>query len=384
MSFDLWITSNSPGEVSTWVGGVTPWIERLRPDWKVRLALVPCPYASGAEKRVAQSLPGVHEVFSPWETTRWYFGALEPAWPPAQRGLVLFLGGDPWHALLMKRKLGYPVAGYFEKRTWWARFFDHAAYAYGPESQGVVGNLMVDRASLNPPRDPSAPWRIGLFPGSRPWQLRLTLGRYLVVAQQLARQGIESVLMQSPYVNDKDLARALSHPFDLGIAGAQAEIQPHQLRLDDGTRVARRAGGGSLEGLDLAITIPGTNTAELACAGIPFVVTLHPLAYLAGGGLPGLIERLPLPSRWKTPLRQRKLRRLRFTSLPNQVSGEAIVPELILRDSMNPVVDQIQAWVEDPQQVQRIRQQLQGVMGRPGATQRMAEWIVKVVDGQIG
>ena len=62
MSFDLWITSNSPGEVSSWVGGVTPKLAELRPEWRTRLALVPCPYASGAEKRVAQTLKGVEEV----------------------------------------------------------------------------------------------------------------------------------------------------------------------------------------------------------------------------------------------------------------------------------------------------------------------------------
>ncbi len=52
--------------------------------------------------------------------------------------------------------------------------------------------------------------------------------------------------------------------------------------------------------------------------------------------------------------------------------------------SKKPVTEQIQSWVEDPQEVQRIRQQLQGVMGQPGATQRFANWIVKVVDGEIG
>lgn len=381
MSFDLWITSNSPGEVSTWVGGVTPWLEQLRPHWKVRLALVPCPYASGAEKRVAQTLPGIHEVFSPWETTRWLFGLHHTAWPKAAKGLVLFLGGDPWHALLLKHRLGYPVAGYFEQPSFWTRFFDHAAFAYGEGN--AVGNLMVDRVSPTV----AAPGRqmvVGLFPGSRPWQLRLTLGCYLVVAQQLAASGIQCVFMQSPYVTDRDVTRALSHPFDLGMPVTQAKVESDGLYLSDGTIVPKRAGGKSLEGLDLAITIPGTNTAELACAGIPFLVTLHPLAYLAGGGLSGIIERLPLPTAWKVPLRRRKLQRLRFTSLPNQVAGRAIVPELILRQSVAPVTEQILSWVEDPQEVQRIRQQLQGVMGQPGATQRFANWIVKVVDGEIG
>lgn len=377
MSFDLWITSNSPGEVSTWVGGVTPKLAQLRPDWKVRLALVPCPYASGAEKRFAQTLEGVHEVLSPWETTRWYFGLGKLGWPKAPRGLIMFLGGDPWHALLLKKKLGYPVAGYFEKPTWWSRYFDFPVYGYVGEPK--VGNLMVDRVS--PGAAPARPV-LGLFPGSRPWQLRLTLGRYLLVAQELRRRSpeLDFVMVQSPFVQDADLRKALDRPFKLGLPSARARVESDRLILEDGLEIPKRMGGGPMSDLSFAMTVPGTNTAELACAGIPFVVTLHPLAFLGGGGLSGIIERLPLPSAWKIPLRRRKLRRLRFTALPNQVAGEAITPELIVSSSLNPLSEQIQRWVEDPEEVARIRQQLQGVMGQPGATTRLAEWIVGIGD----
>ncbi|MBN9415926.1 hypothetical protein ABS71_13350 [bacterium SCN 62-11] len=375
MSFDLWITSNSPGEVSTWVGGVTPKLAQLKPDWRVRLALVPCPYASGAEKRVAQQLEGVHEVLSPWETTRWYFGLGKLGWPRAPRGLVMFLGGDPWHALLLGKKLGYPVAGYFEKPNWWSRFFDHPVFGYAGEPR--VGNLMVDRVSAG--EIPQRPV-LGLFAGSRPWQLRLTLGRYLLVAQELRKRcpELDFLLVQSPFVQDADLRKALDRPFNLGLPSARARVEADRLVLDDGLEIPKRMGGGPMSDLSLAMTVPGTNTAELACAGIPFVVTLHPLAFLGGGGLPGIIERLPLPSAWKIPLRRRKLRRLRFTALPNQVAGEAIAPEIIVSSSLDPLADQIQRWVEDPDEVARIRQQLQGVMGQPGATTRLAEWIVGI------
>lgn len=377
VAFDLWITSNSPGEVSSWVGGVTPKLARLRPEWKVRLALVPCPYASGAEKRVAQTLAGVHEVLSPWETTRWYFGLGKLGWPKARHGLVMFLGGDPWHALLLAKKLGYPVAGYFERANWWSRFFDFPVYAH--EGEPSVGNLMVDRVAPGPPLDRPV---LGLFPGSRPWQLRLTLGCYLLVAQELGRRcpQLDFMLVQSPFVQDQDLRQALAHPFNLGLPSARARVESDRLILEDGMEIPKRAGGGSFSDLTMALTVPGTNTAELACAGIPFVVTLHALAFLGGGGLSGIMERLPLPSAWKAPLRRRKLRRLRFTSLPNQVAGRAIAPEVVLQSSLDPLVNQFQRWVEDPEEVARIRQQLQGVMGQPGATTRLAEWIVGIGD----
>ena len=380
MSFDLWITSNSPGEVSSWVGGVTPKLAELRPEWRTRLALVPCPYASGAEKRVAQTLKGVDEVLSPWETTRWYFGMGKLGWPAARRGLVMFLGGDPWHALLLKRKLGYPVAGYFERPTWWSRFFDYPIYAYG--GSPCVGNLMVDRVT---PASPLERPVVGLFPGSRPWQLRLTLGTYLVVAQELRQRfpHLDFILVQSPFIQDEDLRRALKHPFKLGLPSTGASVEKDRLILDNGMVIPKRMGGMGMADLTMALTIPGTNTAELACAGIPFAITLHRLAYLAGGGLSGIIERLPIPAAWKVPQRRRKLRRLRFTSLPNQVAGRAIVPEIIAESSVQPFVDQLARWVEDPGEVERIRQQLQGVMGLLGATTRLAEWMVGIGDATV-
>jgi len=386
MSFDLWITSNSPGEVSTWVAGVVPIIRQLRPQWTVRLALVPCPYASGAEKRVAQQIAGLDEVFSPWETFCWWLGLKSSHLPSAQRGAVLFLGGDPWHALLMKRKLGYPALGYFERPSSWGRWFDGLALAYSSSQISrpsvVVGNLMVDQVPWNPGK--GRPRRIGLFPGSRPWQLRLTLGAYLVAARQLMQQGLECMLVQSPFVQDEDLRRALERPFPLGLPTSPARVEQDALVLPDGSRLPRRPGGGGMEDLDLAITLPGTNTAELACAGVPYLVTLHPLAFLGGGGLPGIVERLPLPSRWKVPLRERKLRRVRFTALPNQVAGRSIVPEIMLDRSVDPIVEQIQRWVEEPEEVERIRAELRGIMGQPGARLRLAEWIVERVDTERG
>lgn len=386
MSLDLWITSNSPGEVSTWVAGVVPLIRQLRPHWTIRLALVPCPYASGAEKRVAQQIEGLNEVFSPWETFRWWLGLKSLATPRAPRGAVVFLGGDPWHALLLKRKLGYPALGYFERPSPWSRWFDGTALAYSfsqvPPSSVVVGNLMVDQVSWN--AFTGAPRRVGLFPGSRPWQLRLTLGAYLVAAGKLQQMGLECLLVQSPFVQDEDLRRALERPFPLGLPTSPARVESQALVLPDGTSLARRAGGGGMQDLDLAITLPGTNTAELACAGVPYLVTLHPLAFLGGGGLPGLIERLPLPPRWKVPLRKRKLRRVGFTALPNQVAGRMIVPEIMLDRSVDPIVDQIRRWVEEPDEVQRIRAELRGIMGQPGARQRLADWIVERVDAEVG
>lgn len=380
MGFDLWMTSNSPGEVSTWVGGVVPWLRKLRPHWRIRLALVPCPYASGAEKSVAERIEGLDEVLSPWETTRWYLGLSRRATAP--RGLVMFLGGDPWHALLMKHKLGYPAYGYFEHPTFWTRWFDARAFAYPQDGEPALGNLMVDRVGWNPPRDPGQPFRVGLFPGSRAWHAALTLGPMLAAVEDLGDLPLEWTLVQSPFLSDTALQKAMDRPFPLGLPTRRGELVEGALILPSGQRIRRRPGGGGLEDLDAAFTLPGTNTAELACAGIPFAVVLHPLAFIGGGGLSGLLERLPLPNRWKTPLRMRRHRRLGFTALPNQRAGRFIAPEVVLDRSMDPLTQHLRRWFQDPEEVARIRAQLRGVMGEPGATRRLAEWMIEGVEAK--
>ena len=99
MSFDCWITSNSPGEVTAWVGGVVPWLKRHRPDWHLRLALVPCPYASGTEPSVARQLAQIDDVLSPWQTTLTWLSLARLQPPAAPQGVVLFLGGRRWHEM---------------------------------------------------------------------------------------------------------------------------------------------------------------------------------------------------------------------------------------------------------------------------------------------
>ena len=386
MAFDCWITSNSPGEVTAWVGGVVPWLHRLRPEWHLRLALVPCPYASGTEPEVARQLAKIDEVLSPWQTTLTWLGLSPLQRRPADRGLVLFLGGDPWHALLLGKKLGYPTAGYFEKPSGWARWFNWRASAYAQPDYEEVGNLMVDRL---PPRmfAEEGPVRIGLFPGSRAWQARLTMGPMLHSAAELRRRWgsrVQCWVVQSPFLPLHSLQKALDSPFPLGLPTLPGRVEPTRICSDDVDLEIRPGCPETLHQLDLAVTIPGTNTAELACAGIPFVTLLHPLAYLGGGGLRGLVERLPLPSAWKVPLRLSKQRRLRFTALPNQVSGRSLVPEVVLDRSMDPVVDILSAWIGDTPGRHQLADQLIGAMGHAGACERLATWLVERVDQQRG
>jgi hypothetical protein len=59
MNFDVVIVSNGPGELSTWVKPLVTQISETLPEARIIILLVPCPYASGEEEKVAASFPGV-------------------------------------------------------------------------------------------------------------------------------------------------------------------------------------------------------------------------------------------------------------------------------------------------------------------------------------
>ena len=66
----LYLISNSPGEVSTFVKPVVSELRRKHPDWELQICLVPCPYATGVEARVIAEWPEAPQVWTPWQSAR--------------------------------------------------------------------------------------------------------------------------------------------------------------------------------------------------------------------------------------------------------------------------------------------------------------------------
>lgn len=94
------LQTNSPGELAAWVTPIARTFKQQDPTCFITVCLVPCQYATGQEKRVAEHLTDVDAVFSPKDTITMLFG-LKKA-PKAQRlGAVVFLGGDPFYTQLL-------------------------------------------------------------------------------------------------------------------------------------------------------------------------------------------------------------------------------------------------------------------------------------------
>lgn len=263
------LTSNSPGEVAGWLTPVAETLVERFPTARLLVFLPPCDFASGSEKAVASTLPGISRVFGPGEYVRFALTGRLPGegiGKPrrrggrssqgegyrqagnARKGAVLFLGGDLLHAVLLSRRFGLPAFAYTEGFARWSgrfeRFFlpderawERARHRYGapPEKLLVVGNLMVDavhralRRARGDARShfdhPYHHYSFILLPGSRPSEFRQVLGLFVRAALDLVDfwssryPGLpvpQPVMLLSPFISwelvEETLAGGREHP----------------------------------------------------------------------------------------------------------------------------------------------------------------------------
>jgi lipid-A-disaccharide synthase len=108
-------------------------------------------------------------------------------------------------------------------------------------------------------------------------------------------------------------------------------------------------------------------------------------AMRAWDGLPGILARLPgvghgLARIINFIILQQVLRKKRLFAWPNIWAQKEIVPELVGKLQPSEVAQLILDYLEHPQKLEEIRQQLKGVRGQPGAAQKLAELVVKELD----
>ncbi len=159
--YDILILSNGPGELTTWVRPVVLELRQRIPQARLSLMLSPCPHSSGQEHRIIETYLDVDRVQD--VDYFWAFlltGQTEEAWDWAPRGVVIFLGGDQFYALIAGQRLGYRVVVYAEHQPRWRIWIDAFAVRteaikkqYGrhllfghrwQRKMVVVGDLMVD------------------------------------------------------------------------------------------------------------------------------------------------------------------------------------------------------------------------------------------------
>ncbi len=403
---DILILSNGPGEVTTWV---RPVVTALRQRWgdnnahyRISVMLSPCPHAMGKEAEVARRYPEIDRV----QSSEHFFdfllrGKTQDNWQWHCQGVVVFLGGDQFYALMIGRRLGYRTVIYAEWEARWYRWLD--AFAVMNESvrqavpiayqnkMTVIGDLMADVGSESPISRKNNPIKIGLLPGSKASKLSQGVPLSLAIAEKVQQQRpqVEFQLFVAPTVELATLANyahSAHNPLVKPMGGVEAHLSSESgidyLVTTAGSKIeliTQFPAHDPLSGLTCAITTVGANTAELGALAIPMLVLLPTQqldAMKSWDGLPGLLARIPGVGRLVARLiNYLILRQKRLYAWPNIWAREEIVPELVGHLSPEGVADQVIQWLDHPDELQKIGDRLREVRGKPGAAQRLAELI---------
>lgn len=413
LDLNIIITTNGPGEISTWVQPVVEVLRNLLPQARLLIALVPCPHSSGHEAQVSTRILGA-SVLLPKETLHYLLtGQLPSHIVLAKEGIVLHLGGDQLFSVSLGWRTHFPVVVYTEALAQWPCFVsryllrDEALRRQLqqrrlPERKlAVVGDLMADavRPTLNSMDtrlklnlNPTLPV-VSLLPGSKPLKVLYATSYMLQIVDELSAllPEIQFILPQSPYTPLAQLREAVQDETYISVLGGATGKIIHDR---NSTFIVTPQGNkiqvvpptwhyNALQISDLSITLPGTNTAELAVLGIPMIVIL-PLnkpEVLPVDGLAGLVSRIPwLGIRLKKRVIRQLLKKLRFVSIPNQKAQRMLVPELVGQTHAHEIAQKAFQLLVDPLHRREISLTLRSLMPVENAPTKLVYHLLDVFE----
>ena len=383
----LFILSNSPGEVSGWMGPVTRALAERALPLNITGVTLPCPYASGMEAGSASRLPGVTEVVRLRDAMRTV--------PAGGKRLILQLGGDPMYGCALSLRLRTPWMIYTARPRWRGRVrhdflpdefalrrFEWAGVA--AERRSLVGNLILDSVpergggSAREFRERygiSAEHIICFMPGSRPFEYELGFAFYSECARILHKKypQWQAVLPVAPTVDESCLRAGLRKT---GLAWRGGE-EVEEILLDDGCRVPLVRSGqyDAISAASLAVAFPGTNNLQIASLGVPLLM-IAPLNQAENIPLDGLAGALSPDTPGLRTLKKRLVfwynAKENYVSLPNRMAGRLVLPER--RELMTPesTCSYISELIESPERRRAIVEDYAKLDLRRGAARRIA------------
>ena len=377
---DIVLVANSPGELSALVRPVAKRIKELSclpagtaKDTRVVLVMTPCQYASGMEVDFAKKNLALDHVFSANDYKKWILGGAAPM-EFGRSGAVLFLGGDLLHASLIAKKLKYKAYAYLPGTyiNWvkaYQKFFlpDHKMFDHFfkrgiPTGKlSVSGDLMVDGSPGLEKKEAREKWQldekhpaIAFMPGSRKWEIDFMLPLYEKIGKRLKETvpDLRLMLIVSEFVPvDSFLKYKEHHIFDVF------------------------ASFDSISAADLVITIPGTNTAQIAAQGVPMIV-VFPLDRPEVIPLEGMIHYISSIPGLKLPIKRFIAwlvnRNTKYFALPNMKADKEIVEEIRGKVEPKIVAEKIKGLLNDKEKLNAISRSLKESMGMPGAADKIA------------
>ncbi len=381
MSTELILAGNGPGELSGWIAPVARAARALDASLRLTLALSPSQFATGREPAVAAAWELFDRVWDPSTCLRLALGV--ERLPVERPAVLVHLGGELWLSGRLARRLAVPACALAETTLVARRHraFDRIFAVSAPVAARLTaGGVPAEKIAVTgDPRTDAVLLRVGtdhhgaddhrhrivsFLPGSRsavfrelvPFFLRVA-GELVASVPELRVQMIVSEFLPPAVVHAQQAASQQRRP-DLGVAWVTTEAWAHLARSD------------------FVVTIPGTSTAELAIAAIPFGVVV-PLDLLGLASLEGPLEwiaRLPGvgPTVKRLALRH-YLRSHGFIALPNQWAGKAVVPEWIGRLSPEDVAHRAGELLGHPERLAQMAVELRRfARATPGAAERIA------------
>jgi len=408
---DIILVTNSPGELFSWAK-VTA--EKLKAHGASRIivALVPCPFASGKEVEIARNFLEIDQVITPWEFVKLSLGLPLKNYRSAKKGIVVFLGGDYWHAHILAKRLKFPVIAYAVKNSMFLNKFDRIAVIdqemkdlllnkdFPKEKISVIGNLMVDGIKINYPPEalreeleiPLDAPILGILPGSRLYHMEVSLPVFLKVAELVRQQLPEAkfIMGLSPFISIKELENCLNRPPQKELNGTTAILRKDEkgwkITTENNCELILREHiqYDLMNVSDVVLTIPGTNTAELAFLNKPMVVASTWKAKIPRGGIMGLLSNLPMGNLLKKHIITGILKKIKYTSLPNQLAQKVIVPEITVDRGGEDIAPVILDLLRNPEKRQEISRNLQGLFVKNDASGKISQLILDCLRENYG
>ena len=384
----LYITANSPGEISGFLVPVVRAVREHLPHLRVAVILLPCTFATGQEEAVASAIHGVDRVIPTRDVWRHILHG-----PPEPAAALVHLGGDLLYAALMAWRWKIPAWAYQWAQRKWDRFL--AGYFVKTEADAtrlrrqrisaerihVVGDLVVDavrstlQAASPDPVPPfgydilaGAPPHVVYMPGSRLTEFRLLTPFLLEVSDRVASKhaGARFSLLVSPYLPHDAILRALESRPDSKVGGVQGRLASGRGALvsPSGTSLAlvEQHPLLTLATADVVVSLPGTKTGEAGALARPTLVILpfNRPDVVPWFGLLGLLDLIPfVGARLKGWLLWHLLHdRVGLVGQPNILAGRELVPELKAWLTPDDVAKGVLALIDEPAVALRMREGL--------------------------
>lgn len=397
-TFDIVILVNGPGELSSFVKPTVEALNKKSQNIRIILVITPCPYSTGKEAAIAGKMAGVSKVLSKDEFIRLALINRRPKDLALSRsGIVVFMGGDILYGKIIARRLKYPAIAYSEAYAKWPNIyrkflvpdqfiFDKFKKQGFPQHQiRIVGNLMADSIKLVKTREDifrnygldTGRKLISFLPGSRPFQVHFTLPFYAKTAYEIVKlnKDFQFAYIISPFLPDGILEK------ELQMAGFQM-VNDRIKYKDISIVIINKDQHDAIAASDLVITIPGTNTAEVAIIGTP-MISIFPLDSSQMIPLEGIFEiigKLPgLGFFFKKLYVKMAQRRARFFAIPNMKAGKEIVPELLGNVQPDSLAEKAVFLLNDTNKLAQMKKELRDSLGGPGAASKVAEVILNEV-----